>query len=400
MSTSKTEEPVTATARPRGARLLAVAIVVGAIGSLVVGGVMVLHAEAKTNKVALAASARPVSYVRAKGSQYRASRSYVGTLRSWIEANVGPQLVSAYVDTVLVRPGALVKRGEVLATLDCRNASTASSAIAMEARAIEARQKAVEDEARRTQRLLDGGFASANEVEQALAQSASQAAQLESERATLAHSSLEVGDCVLRAPFDGEVGDRFIDPGAFARPGTAVVSVVDRTTARFAADVPEVDFNVVAPKTPVHIHVDASGQSVEGIIARRAPHADRDVRTVHFEVDIPNADRAIPVDTTAEIGIEFGDTLPATEIPLYGATVRNGRATVFTIDGDRVHVQTVRVLGESGGNLLVERTLAPGSAVVTEGRALLSDGDRVEGSEEQSAAALPSASPAAPEPKR
>ncbi|MGD0528595.1 MAG: efflux RND transporter periplasmic adaptor subunit [Polyangiaceae bacterium] len=398
MSGSGTE-PVVATSGPRRA-LLASVIVVGAIAAMALGSAMMLRAEARTNKVALAASPRPVSYVRAKEAQYRASRSYVGTLRSWVEANVGPQLVSAYVDAVLVRPGARVKRGDVLATLDCRNASTASSAIALEARAIETRQKAIEDEARRTQRLLDGGFASPNEVEQILAQSASQAAQLEAQRATLAHSSLEVGDCVLRAPFDGEVGDRFVDPGAFVRPGTAIVSVVDRTTVRFSADVPEVDFAVVAPNTAVHIHVDASGQSVEGTIARRAPHADRDVRTVHFEVDIPNPDRAIPVDTTGEVSIAFGDTLPATEIPLYAATVRNGRATVFTVDGGRAHAQTVRVLGESGGTLLVDRTLAPGSDVVTEGRALLTDGDLVKGTEEPTAVAIPPAASVTPEAKR
>ncbi len=264
-----------------------------------------------------------------KAATFRASRSYVGTLRPWVQADVGPQLVSAYVDTVLVRSGAHVKRGEVLATLDCRNASTASSAIAMQARAIEARQKAVEDEANRTQKLLSGGYASANEAEQALAQSEAEAAQLGAQRATLAHSSLEVGDCVLRAPFDGEVGDRFIDPGAFVRPGTAIVSVVDRSTVRFAADVPEVDFPVVAPKGTVHIHVDASGQDVEGVIARRAPHADAQVRTIHFEVDLANADREIPVDTTGEVRIEFGDPVPASTVPLYAAIVRGARATVF-----------------------------------------------------------------------
>jgi membrane fusion protein, multidrug efflux system len=380
---------LTQVARTRGRGVLGFAMVVGTAGALVAGGAMVVRAEGKTNKVALASSPRRVSYVRGKAAEYRASRSYVGTLHPWVEANVGPQLVSAYVDSVLVRPGARVKRGEVLATLDCRNASTASSAIAMQARALEARQKAVEDEAQRTQRLLEGGFASPNEVEQALAQSASEAAQLEAQRATLAHSSLEVGDCVLRAPFDGEVGDRFIDPGAFARPGTAVVSVIDRSTVRFAADVPEVDFPVVAPNAPVRIHVDASRQDVDGTIARRSPHADRDVRTVHFEVDIPNADRAIPVDTTGEVYIEFGAPIPATEIPLYAATVRSSRAAVFTVDGDCVHAHTYSVLGEVGADLFVERSLVPDSRIVAEGRALLSDGDRVEATEEPGAASSP-----------
>jgi len=37
-----------------------------------------------------------------------------------------------------------------------------------------------------------------------------------------------VSDCVLRAPFDGEIATRLVDPGAFVRPGTSIVSVIDR----------------------------------------------------------------------------------------------------------------------------------------------------------------------------
>ncbi len=215
-------------------------------------------------------------------------------------------------------------------------------------------------------------------MEQEQARSGAEAARLEAQKAALARSSLDVGDCVLRAPFDGEIGDRFVDPGAFVRPGSAIVSVIDRTTVRFTADVPEIDFAVVAPGTPVEIRLEASGRVVEGVIARRAPHADADVRTIHFEVDLPNRDREMPVDTTAEVFIERGEPLSATVIPLYAATVRGPRATVFVVEDGVAHTRAVRVLGEVGGKLYVERALAPGAEVVTEGRALLRDGDRVD----------------------
>jgi RND family efflux transporter MFP subunit len=367
---------------PRSSRAIAMSIVVAAVLSMGAGGAMMYRAEAKTNDVALASSPKKVTFVRAKDATYHASRTYVGTLHPWVEANVGPQLVSAYVDSVLVRPGAKVKRGDVLATLDCRNASTASHAIAMQAHAIEARQKAIADEADRTQRLLEGGYASANEVEQALSQSASEGAQLEAQKATLAHSSLEVGDCVLRAPFDGEIGDRFVDPGAFARPGTSIVSLVDRSTVRFAGDIPEDDFRLIAPGTAVRIHVDAFDEDLVGTIARRAPHADRESRTIHFEVDLANPDRKIPVDTTAEASFDYGAPQDASAIPLYAATVKGRRANIFAIQDGVARAQTVDVLGEIGGELFLARSLATGSEVVTEGRALLESGDRVEGKEE------------------
>jgi membrane fusion protein (multidrug efflux system) len=367
----------TTTTPPRARPFIPLLIALIVIGVIVAGALMLMHAERGTNKVALTQTAKPVSVVLAKASSFRGSRTYVGTLEPWVEAKVGPQLVSAYVDTVLVRPGAVVKKGQVLATLDCRNASATSQAVAMQARALDARQKALSHESARVQGLLDGGFVSPNEAEQKSAQSSAEEAQLLAARARLLGSSLEVSDCILRAPFDGEIATRTIDPGAFVRPGTSIVSIVDRATIRVEADAPEVDFSVVAPGSKVSIHVLATGKELLATISRRAPSADAQTRTVHFELDVPDPTKEIPVGTTGELRIEIGEPLPATEIPLSAASVRGTKARVFVVEGDVAHARVVPVLGEIAGKLFLDATLRPGEQVVTEGRALLSDGDRV-----------------------
>ncbi len=385
-------EPLDELAETHPNRRRHLVILAGALSLVIVGALLMARAEAKVNHVPLDATPKPVSFVEATAATFRTHKVYVGSLRPWVSADVGPQFLSSYVDTVLVRPGAAVHRGDVLASLDCRNASTLSRAAELTARSVDARQKAIADEANRTSRLLNGGFASVNETEQAQAQSASTMAQLEAQKAELAHSSLEVGDCLLRAPFDGEVGDRYVDPGAFVHPGTALVSVVDRTTARFVADVPENDFGVVAPGTEVSIRAEAVGLDVHGPIARRAPHADPETRTVHFEVDLPNKDLAIPVDTTGEAHISYGASVPVVAIPSYGATVRGSKATIYVIDGEVARARTVPVLGEEGGRLLLEASLGAGTKVITAGRTLLVDGDRVAGKLEAPVTVKPAAS--------
>ncbi len=372
--TNELEEPAGATA-PR--TRIPVAIGAGVAAILLLGGGMMWRANSRDNKVALSSRPKPVTVVRAASAMYRPSRTYVGTLEPWVQASVGPQLVSAYVDTVLVRPGATVKRGEVLATLDCRDANASTKAVAARARAIDAHQKAIADESSRTQGLLEGGFVSPNEAEQKSSQSLSEEAQLEAERATLARSSLQVNDCVLRAPFSGEVAQRFIDPGAFVRPGSAIVTVVDRSAIRMTADAPEIDFDLVPPGTRVTVHVYATNRDLVASITRRAPAADPATRTVHFEIDIPDPTRTIPVGTTGEVRIEVGTPSPATAIPLYAATIRGSKATLFVVDHDVAHKQTIAVKGESGGSLFLDRALAPGTAVVAEGRGLLENGDLV-----------------------
>jgi RND family efflux transporter MFP subunit len=353
-------------------------IVGGVTGVVVLGVLLVQRASSHVNKIALAGAPRGVTVVEARPAKYRALRRYVGTIQPWVEAKVGPQLISGYVDTMLVRPGDLVKRGQVIATLDCRNASASSKAVSMQARAIQAEQEAVAHEAARVAELKEGGFASPNEIERHAADSASKAAQLMETEARMQRATLEVNDCVLRAPFEGEIAARFVDPGAFVHPGTPVATVIDRRTVRVIGEVPEADFEVVAPATPVHVQALATRRELRATIARRSPAADASTRTVHLEVDIPDPDRTLPVGTTAELTVDVGQPATATEVPLIAAAQRGNKATVYVVDGGLAHKSVYAVLGEREGSLYLEPSLRPGSHVVTEGRGLLKDGDRVE----------------------
>src|SRR5437763_12521849 len=110
-------------------------------------------------------------------------------------------------------------------------------------------------------------------------------------QAKMVGTSLGVNDCILRAPVDGEVSRRLADPGAFVKPGNAVASIVDRSTVRVTADVPEGDFSIVSPQTPVKIKLLATGDELSGVIARRSPAASASTRTVRFEIDLPDPER-------------------------------------------------------------------------------------------------------------
>jgi membrane fusion protein, multidrug efflux system len=351
-----------------------------ALGTFVVvlGGYgMYARARAHVNNVALASLPKSVSVVEVRGGTYQAERRYVATTEPWVMAEVGPQLIAAFVDTVLVRPGDPVKRGQVLATLDCRDASATNRAVAAQARAIDTKQKALASEAARINSMLDGGFAAPNEAEQKLAGSESELAELMATQAKLAGTSLAVNDCILRAPFDGEISTRLIDPGAFVRPGTSIVSVIDRSTVRVTAEVPEGDFGYVAPGTIVKLRMLATGAETAGTIARRSPAAYGSTRTMHFEIDVPDPKRLIPVGTTAEIGIKIGTPEPASIVPGIAASVRENSATIFVLDNARAKKIVVTVKGESVGTLYVDTSLKPGTRIVTEGRSLLADGDAV-----------------------
>jgi RND family efflux transporter MFP subunit len=373
----ETQQAQPSTPIHRHPRRVPVVIAAGVAAVLGLGLLMVARAGSRINKVALVAMPMGVTAVEARAINYSPQRKYVGTLMPWVEAKIGPQLISAYVGSVLVRPGDHVRRGQIVGTLDCRNASATSQAVAMQARAIQTQQEALAHEAARIAELQNGGFASDNEIEKKQADSASKQAELLSTRAKLERATLEVNDCVLRAPFDGEVSDRTMDPGAYIHPGQSIAAVVDRTTVRVGADVPEEDFGLVHPGVKVAIHALANGRDLVGRIARRSPAADESTRTVHFEVDIPDPERTLPVGTTAEIDVAAGAPIPATEIPLAAGEIKGTKATLFIVDHEVSRKVVIDVLGEKGGNLFVKPSLKAGALVITEGRALLKEGDRV-----------------------
>lgn len=354
------------------------------VAALLLGlALLAWRARARVNQIPLSAEPKGVTTVAVRAAQFRPQRRYVGTTAPWLEARLGPQLTAAYVDTVLVRPGAAIARGQVLATLDCRNASAQSRSLAMQARSLNATQEAVAKEATRVSGLLSGGYVSPNEVDRKTAESASRQAELLAANARLSRATLEVDDCVLRAPFDGEVSDRLLDPGGFARPGTAILHVVDRSTVRVSVDVPESDFAVVKEGTPVRIKLLALEQELKGTVTRRSPSADLATRTIHAEIDLSDPERRIPVGTTAELTIAVGQPQPASEVPLPAASVRGDSATLFVVTregGEELaHQRKLTVMGESGGSLFLPTTLAAGSQVVLQGRGL-KDGERVRSS--------------------
>ncbi|MBX7101994.1 MAG: efflux RND transporter periplasmic adaptor subunit [Myxococcaceae bacterium] len=361
---------------PPKSRALAPTVIAIVVSVLALMGALALRAASRTNQVSLSSQPRAVTVVEGKGTTFREERRYVGVVHPWVEANVGPQLVSGFVATVLVRPGDRVRQGDVLATLDCRSASSGSESVASQARSLEERQRAFAGEAARLENLVGGGYVSANEVELKRSQAAANQASLDALKAQLRNKSLEVSDCTLRAPFDGEVSARLADPGSFVRPGGTVVTVVDRHLYRVAIDIPEVDVTLVPVGTSAEVTLLASAQHLSARVSRRAPAASASTRTLRLELDVSGKDADVPVGTSAEVRFEVGAPLDAVELPLVAAKVRGGKASLFVVAQGVAKKLQVPVLGERGGSLFVQG-VAAGTQVVTEGRAALAEGDPV-----------------------
>ena len=76
--------------------------------------------------------------------------------------------------------------------------------------------------------------------------------------------------------------------------------------------------------------------------------------------------------------MDVGKAVPATKIPLHAATQERGKAKIFVAESDRARLRQLPVLGERGDGLYFDPQVLPADTrVVTEGRAMLSDGDAI-----------------------
>jgi len=239
-------------------------LIAGGTAALIVAGWgLALRAAHRQKDATLASEPKRVGTLRVLETVYKIQHRYVGTLMAWEEAKIGPQFLSGYLTEVRVRPGDTVRRGQTLAVLEPDRARAQATVSRMQAEAIEAKLSALAKESERIQGLQKKGIVSENEGENKLAEVKSERARLEAAKAQMAGTDVEFQDTVLKAPFDGEVGDRFLDPGAFVRPGTSILEVVNRSRIRCVADAPEGDHPFLAVGTAVHLYLLADARTME-----------------------------------------------------------------------------------------------------------------------------------------
>ncbi len=209
----------------------------------------------------------------------------------------------------------------------------------------------------------------------------------------LAHAKRDMADATLkrletmknyteiRAPFDGSVTERFVDPGAFMQQGK-IVTIVDTSKVRVLVDVPEAEVRFAQTGTQASVKFDAlPGRCIKASISRTAGALDPILRTMRIELDIPNPEAGIYPGMFArvELGVERRPNaivIPSKAVTMLqshsfvfvniGGTAKKVPVTVGTEDGDWCEASS----GLTGDELIIlpeGKTVTDGMAVTTEG---------------------------------
>jgi HlyD family secretion protein len=188
---------------------------------------------------------------------------------------------SGQIATMRVQEGAVVKQGELLATLDDTRyaAALARAKATMEA----ARVTCENDEAnyRRVAALVTTNSASIKERDDAKAKFEAARATCEAAVAAVALAQREFDDTRLYAPSDGTVESRILQPGDMASPSTPVFTIALQSPLWVRTYVPERELGRVQLGMSADISTDSyPGRVYQGWIGFISPIAEFTPKTV------------------------------------------------------------------------------------------------------------------------
>ena len=203
-----------------------------------------------------------------------------------------------------------------------------------------------------------------------------QALQAAKARVILAQKAL--ADTVVKAPFTGAVGERFVSVGDYVTKGTKVATVMRINPLRVELTVPEQYVSVVAPGRAVMFEVDAyPGESFKGSVRYVSPSVTASTRALMIEAVVPNDAGRLKPGFFAVARIEEAGEHKAILAPSSAVRTTAGTARVFVINADRVEERIVTT-GQVVGNLVeIASGLKAGERVAVSGVDQLVDGVRV-----------------------
>lgn len=310
----------------------------------------------------------------------------VGTVHAAEEAQISAQMMGTIV-SVNVHEGDKVRRGQVLAVLDgaqpragFARAQAAVSASDHEAQAAETDAALAQSTLKRYETLYERKSVSPQEFDEVRTRAQATDARRESARAAQAQAkaALAQAQTVLeytrvRAPFDGVVTARRMDPGTLATPGMPILTVEAGGRFRLEADLDEQNLTVARVGEAVPVVIDALGtSSISGKVMQIVPAANPDSRTFTIKIELP---------PTAQIrsGL-FGRALfargqrDAILVPNTAVLTHGQMQSVYVVGPDSIaNLRYLTIGSTADGSVEVLSGLSPGERVI------LSPGDRVLG---------------------
>ena len=301
------------------------------------------------------------------------SVSSVGTLSAFQGVMVTAALSGKIVD-IRFEPGSHVAAGHLLVQQD-------TSSEKAQLRAAMAAADVAKLSLERAQKLFAEKTIARSELDNAEAQYKRAISQADDIRTVIAKKT-------IRAPFNGRLGIRLVDPGQFVHAGDTIVSLQSLDPIHVDFSLPQHEAMRIKTGFKVRLSGDAlSERQIEGAITASDPQVDSQTRTIKMQATVDNPDESLLPGMFVDVDVIMPDKEAVTVVPATSVLYAPYGDSVFVVEEKKseatgelqkvLRQQLVR-LGEQRGDFVSLLAGLEGSeTIVSSGVFMLRNGQAV-----------------------
>lgn len=322
------------------------------------------------------AQLRPINVISLTDPAASAQLRFSGVVEAQQQAQLSFK-VPGRVEALSVKVGDWVEAGQLLARLEDHDYAltvTELEARLAEAKAVQA--LAVSERSRVEQAIRDNAMADVN-----LDRARSGAARADAAVAVLKVNLEKARDGVryteLRAPFSGQIGQRFIEPHELISEGQPILSLHTPDALQVVVDVPESRLEAFSKGQQATVRWHNSAQSLKSVATEIAsqPHPLKRTYSATFEL----IDRDVDLHPGKAVQLHWQGTHEASSfcLPESAVIFEQGLNQVVRVSVGEAQRIPVSVVRQERNHLCVQGALFSGDRIVVAGAHYLNTGDAV-----------------------
>ncbi len=302
----------------------------------------------------------------------------IGTVEPWRASKVAAE-VSGRVDSLEVRRGETVRKGDVLARLGKSNLLFRLDAAKARMNATLVRLEKATDDFERSEKLFKRQAISDKEQKDARLRVEELREDLAVTKAEISQIEDELDKKTVKAPFDGIVTRELTEIGQWVNEGGDIVHLVDLSMVRIMVDMPEKYVASIKIAEEVTVNIDAlPNQNFKGKIHALIPEGNREAHLFPLEVHVKNKGLALKGGMLARIEFGLGLLRKVTVVHKDAVITRGTMTYLFVEDKGTVKQVFVTTGQEKGEFIEVKGPLKEGEMVVIRGNERIRKGQPVQ----------------------
>ena len=327
----------------------------------------------------------PVSAAVAEERDVPVELHVIGSVEAFSSVEVRAQ-VGGVLERVHFKEGDDVHPGDPLFSLDARPYQAALE----RARAAVARDRAQLETAHRDLEryadLVKTGYVAQADYDKVRTTAASLEATLRSDEAAIDSARVSLEYCSIRSPIEGRTGQLNIHAGNLVEENgdTPLVVINQVRPIKVAFAVPEEHFGAIRTgqaQAPLLVAVrptGAAGDPIEGRLTFIDNTVDAATGTLKLKATFANDDRALWPGAFVDVSLRIATRPHAVLVPSRAIQTGQKGTFVFVLGpDDKVAARTIATGPVVGDETVIEKGIAAGDKVITDGQLRLVDGTRV-----------------------